>query len=151
MGASLVAQMVKNLPTMREIWIWFRVGKIPWRREWRPTSVFLPGEAHEIWPSPLCCDLLASTARTTWAKHLCVCAKLLQSCLTLLDLMDYSLPGSSVYGILLARMLGWVVMPFSRRSSWPRDQTWVSCSSCMADGFFTTQPPGMPIWAKMDA
>ena len=36
----LVAQMVKNLPAMRDPW----VGKIPWRREWLSTSVFLPGE-----------------------------------------------------------------------------------------------------------
>ena len=38
-----VAQMVKNLPAMWETW----VGKIPWRREWQPTPVFLPGESHE--------------------------------------------------------------------------------------------------------
>ena len=38
--ASLVAQLVKNLPAMRETW----VGKIPWRREWLPTPVFWPGE-----------------------------------------------------------------------------------------------------------
>ena len=38
--ASLGAQLVKNLPTMRETW----VGKIPWRRERLPTPVFWPGE-----------------------------------------------------------------------------------------------------------
>ena len=38
--ASLVAQLVKNLPAMRETW----VGKIPWRRERLPTPVFWPGE-----------------------------------------------------------------------------------------------------------
>ena len=96
------------------------------------------------------CDCLALTARTTWAKHACVCAKLLQPCLTLFDSMAYSLPGSSVYGILLARTLGWVAEPFSRRSSWPRDRTHTSCSSCTARGHFTAQPPGTPIWAKMD-
>ena len=48
-------------------------------------------------------------------------AKLLQSCLTLCDPMDYSLPGSSVHGILQARTLEWVAMPFSRGSSLPRD------------------------------
>ena len=41
-GASLVAQTVKNLPEMRETW----VGKIPWRRERLPTPVFWPGEFH---------------------------------------------------------------------------------------------------------
>ena len=41
--------------------------------------------------------------------------------------MDCSLPDSSVHGILQARILEWVVMPFSRGSFWPRDLTWVSC------------------------
>ena len=39
----------------------------------------------------------------------------------------YSLPGSSVRGILQARILEWESIPFSRGSSWPRDQTQVSC------------------------
>ena len=47
-------------------------------------------------------------------------------CPTLCDPVDYSPPGSSVHGILQARMLEWVAMPFSRGSSQPRDQTWVS-------------------------
>ena len=51
-----------------------------------------------------------------------VCAKMLQSCLTLCDPMDYSLPGSSVHGILQAKILEWVAMPSSRGSSRPRDQ-----------------------------
>ena len=45
-GASLVAQMVKNLPAMQETWVWSLVGKIPWRRERQPTPVFLPEESH---------------------------------------------------------------------------------------------------------
>ena len=44
---------------------------------------------------------------------MCVCVKLLQSCLTLGDPMDYSPPGSSVYRILQARILEWVAMPSS--------------------------------------
>ena len=40
--ASLVAQLVKNLPEMQETW----VGKIPWRRKRLPTAVFRPGEFH---------------------------------------------------------------------------------------------------------
>ena len=54
-------------------------------------------------------------------------AKSLQSCLTLCDPMDCSLPGFSVHVILQARTLEWVAMPSSRRFSWPRDQTCVSC------------------------
>ena len=52
-----------------------------------------------------------------------LCAKSLQSCLTLCDPMDCSLPGSSVHGVLQARILEWVAISSSRESSWPRDQT----------------------------
>ena len=51
------------------------------------------------------------------------------SCIQLLcDPMDYSPPGSSARGILQARTLEWVAIPFSMGSSWLRDQTYVSCS-----------------------
>ena len=53
-----------------------------------------------------------------------------QLCLTLCDPMDYT-----VHGILQARILEWVAIPFFRGSSQPRDQTQVSC---IADGFFTS-------------
>ena len=53
--------------------------------------------------------------------------------------MDYSPPGSYVYGILQARILEWVPMLTSRGSSQPRDQTYVTYSSCTASGFFTTE------------
>ena len=46
-----------------------------------------------------------------------VVVKVAQSCLTLCDPMDCSLPGSSVHGILQARILEWVAIPFSRGSS----------------------------------
>ena len=49
-----------------------------------------------------------------------------QSSPTLCDPMDCSLPGSSAHGILQARVLEWVAVSFSRRSSQPRDRTWVS-------------------------
>ena len=64
-----------------------------------------------------------------------------QLCLTLCDLVDYSPPGSSVRGILQARILRWAAIPFSRRSSQPRDWTWVSCIA----GRFST------IWATKEA
>ena len=48
---------------------------------------------------------------------------------TLYDPMDYSPLGSSVHGILQARILDWVAISSSRRSSQPRNQTWVSCSA----------------------
>ena len=50
-----------------------------------------------------------------------------KSCLTLCNPMDCSLPGSSVHGILQARVLEWGAIPFFRGSSWPRDRTRVSC------------------------
>ena len=45
-GASLVAQMVKNLPAMQETQVQSPGQKDPLRREWQPTPVFLPGESH---------------------------------------------------------------------------------------------------------
>ena len=64
-----------------------------------------------------------------------------QSCPTLWDTMGCSPPGSSVHGILQARILGWVAMSSSRGSSWPRNQTQVSR---IIGGFFT-------IWATREA
>ena len=55
-----------------------------------------------------------------------MCSKLLQLCPTLCDLMDCSLPGSSVHGIFQARVLEWVAISFSTGSSRLRDRTWVS-------------------------
>ena len=60
----------------------------------------------------------------------CVCAKLLQSCLVL-TLLDWSLPGSIVHGILQERILQWVAVPSSRGSSWPRDRSQVTYGSCI--------------------
>ena len=62
-----------------------------------------------------------------------------QSCLTLCDPTDYSLPGFSVHGILQARILEWIVIPFSKGSSQPRDRTQVSC---IAGRFFTVWATG---------
>jgi len=42
LDTDLVAKMVKNVPAMQESRFNFWVGKIPWRREWQPTPVFLP-------------------------------------------------------------------------------------------------------------
>ena len=61
-------------------------------------------------------------------------AKSLQSCLTMCNPIDSSPPGSTIRGILQARTLEWVAISFSRRSSWPRDWTPVSC---ITGRFFT--------------
>ena len=70
-------------------------------------------------------------------RPLCACvhAKSLQSCPTLCDPRECSPPGNSVHGILLVRLLEWVAMPSSRGSSQPRDQTHVSCVSCIGRQF----------------
>ena len=73
--------------------------------------------------------------------RLCMCVLVTQSCPTLCNPMDHSLPGSSVHGILQARRLQWVVMPFSSGSSRPRDQIH---GFCTAGGFFTAEPPEKP-------
>ena len=64
-----------------------------------------------------------------------------QSCPTVCDPTDCSLPGSSIHGIFQARVLEWVAISFSRGSSWPRDRTWVSHT---AGRLFT-------IWATREA
>ena len=116
-------------------------------------------------------------------------ARSLQSCPTLCDPIDGISPGSPIPGILQARTLEWVAIPFSnaskwkvkvkslshvqlfatpwtaayqaplstgifqavlewvaisfsRGSSWPRDQTCICCVSCLAGGFFSTEPHG---------
>ena len=79
------------------------------------------------------CPLKGATA--------CVHDKSLQSCLTLCHPMDCSPPGSSVHGILQARILEWVAIPPSRGSSGLRDQTHISYISCTGSGFFFWEAP----------
>ena len=67
--------------------------------------------------------------------RLYVHAKSLPLCPTLCGPVDCSSPGSSVRGVLQARILEWVVMPSSRGSSQLRKISYVST---LADGFFTT-------------
>ena len=64
-----------------------------------------------------------------------------QLCLTLCDSRDCSLPGSSVHGILQARILEWVTISFSKASSRSRVEPWVSC---ITGRFFT-------VWASKDS
>ena len=71
----------------------------------------------------------------TWASEV----KVTQSCPTLGDPMDYSWPGPSVHGMLQARILEWVAIPFSNGSSQPRDRTQRS-PALQADSL--SKPPG---------
>ena len=88
--------------------------------------------------------------RKTWRKismiyMVCMCAKSLQLHPTLCDPMDCCPPGSSVHGILQARILEWVAIPFSRGSSQPREQNCISCIGRW--GCLSLGPPEKPlIW-----
>ena len=68
--ASLVAQIVKNLPAMWETQVWSLGWKDLWRREWLPTPVFLPGEFHGqrslVGYSPWGCK---ESDMTEWLTH----------------------------------------------------------------------------------
>ena len=65
------------------------------------------------------CRLLQDTEYSSVC--VCVCVLVAQLCLTLCDPTDYSQPGFFVHGILQARILEWIAIPFSRGSSRPRD------------------------------
>ena len=92
---------------------------------WGRRAVFLFTLCAAVCLSLYCWNLIVSTE-----KHqpflLKKVSEVTQSCPTLCDPMDYSLPGSSVHGIFQARVLEWVAIAFSRRSSQTRDWTWVS-------------------------
>ena len=64
-----------------------------------------------------------------------------RACSVIYDPMDCSLPGSSVQGILQARIVEWVAISYSRGSSQPGIEPW---SPALAGRFFTTAPPGKP-------
>ena len=69
-----------------------------------------------------------------------------QSCLTLIDPTDCTPPASSVHGISQARILEWVAISYSRGVSQPRDRIFISCGSCLASRFFTTESPENPLY-----
>ena len=102
----------------------------------------LSGAWTALWPhrvvKSLRHPLLRGVCTPPHSVHMCNQSR--QSCSTLCDPMDCSPPGSSVHGILWARILEWVAMPSSRGSSQPRDPTWVSGT---AERFFT-------VWAWLD-
>ena len=112
----------------------------------------LPGQSSYPWMCPCRCGSPSTPAfispYPTVATLLCLIPLLLQdSCLvaklsqTLCIPMDCSLPGSSIHGILQARVLEWIAIPFSRGSSTSRDRTQVFC---IAGKFFTAESPRKP-------
>ena len=142
---------------MQEAW----VGKTPWRRAWQLIPVFLfgefpwteePGRLQSMgsqrvgynWVTKYKYFVLHSVLNTSQISvhlkyntsalcflHFPFLSLLSLSYNILCKPMDCSQPGSSVPGILQARILEQVAMPSSRRSSRPRDPTQVSCVSCI--------------------
>ena len=112
-----------GVPQRRQGWEragWARVPKSPLSPDLCPPDLSL----RDRWQSPQV-KLLS--------HHQCP-VLVAWSCPTLCCPMDCSPPGSSVHGILQARIVEWVAIPFSRGSSLPRDQTRVFCT---AGRFFT--------------
>ena len=87
-----------------------------WSRDWTCVSCFL----HCRW-------ILYHWATREAHRWNEIESEVAQSCPTLCNLVDCSLPGSSVHGILQARILEWVAISSSRGSSQPRDWTLISC------------------------
>ena len=107
-------------PLVCEHWSLGELG-CPW--ESSPSSV-MGKETRLVRPSesrPLTLDVC-------WAE---VARLVTQSCPTLCGPMDCSLPGSSVHGVLQARILEWVAISSSSGSFRPRDQICVSCIYCV--------------------
>ena len=123
-----VSHMVKNLSAMRETCVLLLGREIPWRREWQPTAVFLPGESHGhrslVGYSPWCCK---ETDTTDWLTILLLLLLSLQSCPTLWDPIDSSPPGSPVPGTLQARTLEWVAISCSNAWKWKVKVKSLSC------------------------
>ena len=94
---------------------------------------------HEYWEIPL--DSLEFPDRNVFVIHHGGGALVSKSCPILAIPWTVARPGSSVHRILQVRILEWVAISFSRGSSLPRNQTWVSC---IADRFFTNYE----LWGK---
>ena len=88
------------------------------------SSILNPGDLRASLLVPK--SIISSFFMSSIISCTCVCVCYAQPCPTLCNLMDYSPPGSSVHGILQARILQWVPIPFSRGSSQPRDWTQVT-------------------------
>ena len=126
------------------------------------SHLIIPLQGEQASSSPFCAPVLPWLLFTSHFCHICVFLPtarknppLLRICVIRLcsatqqwgcdqvvcDSMDYRPPGSSVYGILQARIQEWIAISSSRGSSWPRGQTHISC---IAGRLFITEPPGKP-------
>ena len=105
-----------------------------YRNNWQchlhdPTASYIPTAWNRSITSPTLklqmVEILDIWPTTLWTAI--TCAQLLSD----VRLCNCSPPGSSVHGILLARILDWVAISSSKGSSWLGDQTHISCVSCM--------------------
>ena len=106
----------------------------------KASLVYVSSRTAECWKG---CGLWGYTA---WFKsclcHFLCCYLVAKSCLTLCKPMECSLPGSSVHGILQARILEWVAISSSRGSFQLRDQTRISCIGRQILYHWVTQEAG---------
>ena len=115
----------RDITYCRSIRLVLKINPTQWSLQ-RPVVSISMGLSPEQVNSDVTCSLSTASLLITTAWKV----KVIQSCRTLCDPMDYT-----VHGILQARILEWVAFPFSRGSSQPRDWTQVSL---IAGGFFTS-------------
>ena len=113
-------------------------------RSSNPTlCIYSKGWKTEYWRDT-CTHMFTEALFAVAKKSVQCCVRSRQACPTLCDPVNSSLPASPVHGILQARILEWVAMPSSRGSSWPRNWTHGSCSSCTLQEDSLPQTPGKP-------
>ena len=101
------------------VWMWELDHKEGWA---------LKNWCFELWRRLLRVPWTARSNQSTLKEIMLSCFSHVWLC----NPMDCSPPGASVHGILQARILEWVAISFSRRSSPPRDRTCVSYISCIS-------------------
>ena len=116
---------------------------LPWKRAWSWSWVWAGGCSGSALAGRLTTFqtlfyLLLLCCHSSKSVRRCMSAKSFWSCLTLWSPVDCSLPGSSVHGILQARILEWVAMPSSRDLPDPGIQPTFLPSPALADKIFTT-------------
>ena len=157
--ASLMAQMVKNLPAMWETQVQSPGQEDPLEKDmathcsilaWRIPWIEEPDELQSMESQRVGHDWATKTFTffpVCFIEHWVWVALYIHDCLFVLinsscNPMDYSPLGSSAHGISQARILEWVAIFFFRGTSQTRDRTHVSC---IAVRFFTTEPSGRPL------
>ena len=113
--------IICGLEILEYLFLLFPLPRIP-SLLWLPrNSCFHQDLTEHIFPQNFQWRSLNEVNFFLFCVCVCVCAL---SCVWLCNPMNYSLPGSSIHGILQARILEWLTIPFSRRSSQLRDWTW---------------------------